>query len=138
MSEQPQIEAPKRIAPRRLWFGFTGAAVAWILAGILNALLAWQACMGGEAGSFFFTQTGVRIVLGVITFGLMAVGIVAGLVSYRNWRQLSEKPDIVSAEGRGREEFMALFGMVVSVSLGMGMLWFAIPIYIIRMCVRAH
>ena len=137
MSEQQQIEA-ERIAPRRLWFGFTGAAIAWILAGILNALLAWQACMGGEAGSFIFTQTRIRIVLGIITFGLMAVGAAAGFVSYRNWRQLSERPDIVSAEGRGREEFMSLVGMVVSVSLGMGMLWFAIPIYLIRMCVRAH
>lgn len=138
MSEQQQIEVQERISPRRLWFGFTGAAASWIVAGILNALLAWQACMGGEAGSFIFTQTGIRIVLGVITIGLLATGAAAGFISYRNWRELSDKSDILAAEGRGREEFMALFGLVVSVSLGMGMIWFAIPIYIIRMCVRAH
>jgi len=138
MTDEQQVEVSNRVTPKRLWFGFTGGAVAWVVAGLLNVMLAWQACIGGEAGSFIFTQTRIRIVLGVITFGFLAVAFASGLVSYRNWRALSQMPDLVSAEGRGRQEFMALFGLVVSISLGVGILWFALPIYIIRMCVRAH
>ncbi len=138
MNDQEQLERSEAVTPKRLWFGFTGAAVAWSLAGVLNVLLAWQSCMGGEQGSFIFTQAGIRIVLGVITFGLLAASIASGYISYQNWRALSQKPDIVSAEGRGRKEFMALFGLVVSVSLGMGIVWFALPIYILQMCVRAR
>jgi hypothetical protein len=138
MKDETQIEEERRVSPKQLWFGFAGAAGAWTLAGLLNVLLAWQACMGGEAGSFIFTQTGLRIVLGVITFALLAVAIVAGLTSYRNWRALSRAPDFIEAEGRSRKEFMAIFGVVVSVSLAMGLIWFAIPIYILGICVRAH
>jgi len=138
MNYNQQLDPSHAVTSRRLWFGFAGAAAAWTLAGILNALLAWQSCMGGEAGSFIFTETGIRVVLGIITFGLLAMAIAAGLISYRNWRVLSDKTDIVEAEGRGRAEFMALFGMVVSVSLGVGIFWFALPIYIIHMCVRAR
>jgi hypothetical protein len=138
MSDQTQVETRQPVSSNRLWFGFAGAAAAWVLAGLLNVLLAWQACMGGEAGSFIFTQTGIRVVLGIITFALLAVAVVAGLISFRNWRDLSREPDFLEAEGRSRKEFMAIFGVVVSASLTMGLIWFAIPIYVISMCVRAH
>ena len=127
---------PAEVSRKRLWFGFVAAAAAWILAGLLNIFLAWQACMGGEAGSFWFTQTGMRVVLGVITFGLLAVAVIAGVVSYQNWRALSDRRELLDAEARERQEFMALFGMIVSVSLGVGIAWFSIPIYVLQMCVR--
>jgi hypothetical protein len=127
-----------QVSGKRLWFGFAGGAAAWVLAGLVNVLIAWQACMGGEAGSAIFTQTWIWVVLGIITLGLLATGIAAGMVSYDNWRKLSGSSDLSNAEGRGRQEYMALFGIFVSASLFAGMVWFAIPIYIIRMCVRAY
>lgn len=138
MTKSEKTMVAERVSSKLLWFGFTGAAVAWSLAGVLNVLFAWQACMGGETGSSVFTQTGIRILLGFITFGLLAISIAAGYISYRNWRKLSTQPEIVEAEGRGRQEFMALFGLVVSVSLGVGIIWFAIPIYILGICVRGR
>ncbi|MGH9521562.1 MAG: hypothetical protein ACRD3E_03405 [Terriglobales bacterium] len=133
-----QKERAQQVSPKRLWFGFAGGAASWIFAGLLNVLLAWQSCMGGEAGSAMFTQTWVWVVLGIITIGLLATGIAAGVVSYDNWRTLSGKSDFSEAEGRGREEYMAMVGVFVSVSLVAGIVWFAIPIYIIRMCVRSY
>ena len=124
------------IAPKRLWFGFAAAVAAWSLAGFLNVLFAWQACLGGEAGSGVFTSTWLRVLLGFITFGLLAVAVAAGFVSYRNWQRLSDKSSFVEAEGRGREEFMAMTGVFVSASLGIGIALFAIPIYILGICVR--
>jgi hypothetical protein len=130
----PQSDIP----PKRLWFGFSGAAVAWILAGIVDAWLAWVACMGHEAGSGVFTSVGMRVLLGVITFGLLAVASAGGLVSFANWRRLSQSREFMDAEGRGRQQFMALVGVFISVSLGIGILWFSIPIYILGICVRAR
>jgi hypothetical protein len=138
MNEPLQQDVPCPVSPKRLWFGFVGGAAAWILAGLLNVLFAWQSCLGGEAGSFVFTQTGIRVLLGVITFLLLALAIAAGVVSFQNWRALSEQREFSDAEGRGRREFMAMFGVFVSASLGAGIIWFALPIYIVRMCVRAH
>lgn len=124
------------VTAKQLWFGFAASALAWTLAGLLNVFFAWQACMGGEAGSGVFTSTAFHVLLGLITFGLLAVAIIAGIVSYRNWRKLSEKPSFTDAEGRGREEFMAVAGVFVSASLGIGIALFAIPIYVLGMCVR--
>jgi hypothetical protein len=126
------------IPPKRLWFGFSGAALAWIVAGLVDAWLAWVACMGHEAGSGVFTSVGMRVLLGVVTFALLGVAIAGGLISFRNWRRLSESHDFIEAEGRGREQFMALVGVFISVSLGIGIVWFALPIYILGICVRAR
>jgi hypothetical protein len=80
----------------------------------------------------------MHILLGIITFALLGLAAAAGIVSFRNWRALSQRHEFVHAEGRGRREFMAMFGVFVSVALGGGIVWFALPIYIVRMCVRAH
>lgn len=136
MNLQTSSEERRTIPAKRLWFGFAGAAAAWALAGLLNVLLAWQACMGGEEGSGPFTSTGFRVMLGIITFGLFAVAITAGLTSFRNWRRLSNKESFMDAEARGREEFMAMAGVFISASLGIGIALFAIPIFILGICVR--
>jgi hypothetical protein len=126
------------VPPKRLWFGFSGAVAAWVLAGVVDAALAWIACMGHEAGSGVFTSVGMRILLGVITFGLLAIATAGGMISFRNWQRLSDESEITEAEGRGRKQFMALVGVFISISLGLGIIWFAIPIYILGICVRAR
>lgn len=124
------------ISSKRLWFGFIGAVPAWILAGILNVLLAWQACMGGELGSGPFTSGGMELMLGVITFFFLAVAVAGGIVSFGNWRKLSEQPHIAEAEARGRKEYMALSGVIISTILAVGIAWFSVPIYVLGPCVR--
>jgi hypothetical protein len=134
MSTQANLPPPDEISPKRLWFGFSGAAVAWAMAGVLDASLAWFVCMGYEAGNGVFTTVGMRILLGLITFGLLAVAIAGGMISFRNWRKLSEQDRFIEAEGRGRKQFMALAGVFVSVALGFGLIWFSIPVYILSIC----
>ena len=112
--------------------------MAWVLAGLINAILAWLACIGGDAGAAFFTPTGIHVVLGIITFFMLALDVAAGIVAFQNWRILSRQDNFVDAEARPRQEFMGLFGVIVSATLGAGIVWFVLPIYIIRMCVRAH
>jgi hypothetical protein len=43
---------------------------------------------------------------------------------------------LIEAEGRGREEFMALSGIFVSASLVIGMVLFSIPVFVLNICQR--
>jgi hypothetical protein len=126
------------IGPKRLWFGFSAAAFAWILTGFLDATLAWYACFGGESGWGIFTSTGLRVLLGFISFGLLAVAAAAGVISYRNWRRLSESDRFIEAEAHGRQQFMALSGVFLSVSLGIGIIWFSMGVYLLAICQRVR
>ncbi|MGH9325202.1 MAG: hypothetical protein ACRD2B_00725 [Terriglobia bacterium] len=123
---------------KRLWFGTFAAGVAWTLTGLIDGLLAWQACMSGPAKHGVYTQLGMHILLGVITFGFLAITIIAGVISFRNWRAYSQESSFLSAEGRDRREFMSMAGVFVAASLGMGIIWFALAVYIIRVCMQAR
>ena len=138
MSDETHTEPREVLSTTRLWFGFAGAAIAWVLAGVLNVTLAGSTCTRDKAALFSSTQTEIQVVLGIITLLLLALAAWAGVVSFQNWRTLSRQADFVEAEGPGRKEFMAIFGVFVSASLAMGIIWFVLPIYIVRMCVRAH
>jgi hypothetical protein len=99
--------------------------------------------MGGEAegGTAAFTSPWFRVMLGFITFGLLALSIIAGVISYRNWQRLSkgdEFEEFVESEARSRREYMALCGVFISASLGFGIALFAIPVYILGVCVRGR
>jgi len=74
----------------------------------------------------------------LITVALFATIVTSGIVSYRNWRRLSADADLESAEGRGREEFMALLGVFVSLTLGFSVLWLALPLFVLDLCVRTR
>lgn len=138
MSTRANLPETNEVTPKRLWFGFSGAAFAWALAGFLDATLAWFACRGGEMGSSVFTTTGMRVLLGFITFGLLAIATAGGLISFSNWRKLSENEAFIEGEARGRKQFMAKVGVILSISLGVGIIWFAIPVYILGLCVRGR
>src|SRR5581483_6757945 len=127
------------VSRKRLWFGFTSGAIAWSIAGTFDAIVAWHTCSGRALGSTpVFTQTGLRILLGVITFALLAITTAAGVISYKVWRQLSASSDFLSAEAYGRKQYMAMSGVLISAALGIGIVWFSIPIYILGACVRAR
>ncbi|MFY9977786.1 MAG: hypothetical protein WAK22_06120, partial [Candidatus Sulfotelmatobacter sp.] len=85
-----------------------------------------------------FTSAGLRILLGFISFGLLAITLWAGITSYLNWRRLSESDDLMEAEAYGRQQFMALCGVFLSVTLGIGIIWFSMAVYIIGICQRVR
>jgi hypothetical protein len=139
MSTRPNPPNSEAISERRLWFGFAGAVPAWILAGLIDFILAWHVCMGQELGANpVYTSVGMRILLGVITFGALAVATAGAIVSFRNWQRLSNESEFINAEGRARKQYMALSGVLLSTSLAVGIVWFSIPIYLLNLCVRAR
>jgi hypothetical protein len=126
------------IAPGRLWFGVAASAAAWFVLGLTEILLTWAACLHREQLGGASGHPGVLLLTIVIAVVLFAVIVTSGTVSYRNWRRLSADADLESAEGRGREEFMALLGVFVSLTLGFSTVWLALPLFIIDLCVRTR
>jgi hypothetical protein len=126
------------ISPGRLWFGVAASAAAWFVLGLVDILLTWAACLHGDQLGGASSHPGILLLTLVITIVLFAIILASGLVSYRNWRRLSADPGLESAEGRGREEFMALLGIFVSLTLGFSVIWLALPLFILDLCVRTR
>ncbi len=139
MSLRRQSETGPETPSRALFFGVAGAAAAWVIALFVNVVVSGPGCSRAVTAYLAVTPLWMRIVLGAVTGFLLAVAIAAGLVCYRVWRRLtSNQASLVEAEGHSRQEYVALFGLFVSISLGLGLVWFVLPIYIIRICTRAH
>ena len=80
---------------------------------------------------------GVRILIGIVALVLLAIALSAGFVSLSNWRRLSAQP-LLSGEAVERDQFMAMLGVIVTLTLGMGILWLAIPPLFLDICWRAR
>ena len=126
------------VRPRRLWFGFTASVISWVLLGGLDILITWRACIHQENFGIPSAHPAVRIAFGFVAIALLIVTISAGLTSYRNWRSLSARSHVLAAEAVERHEFMALLGIIISITLGMGILWLALPPLFLDICWRAR
>ena len=126
------------VPPGRLWFGVAASAAAWFVLGLADILLTWAACLHREELGGASGHPGILFLTIFITVVLFAIIVASGTVSYRNWRRLSVDADLESAEGRGREEFMALLGVFVSLTLGFSVIWLALPLFILDLCVRTR
>jgi hypothetical protein len=126
------------VPPRRLWFGFAASAASWITLGCLDVLITWRACMHQEGFGVPNAHPSVRVLFVVFTLVLLAITMAAGFTSYRNWQSLSTSTRVLGAEAVERHEFMALLGVIVSVTLGMGIIWLSLPPLFLDLCWRAR
>ncbi|HET9742623.1 MAG TPA: hypothetical protein VFQ00_07735 [Terriglobales bacterium] len=122
------------LSRRALWFGFATAAIAWLLTGIADVLITWQACPAARNGGSM--ESSYRGLYLGFTFALLAASMAAGLISFRNWRRLSSAPSIAEAEGKGRREYMALIGVFISITMGVSIVWLSLPIFLLNICSR--
>jgi hypothetical protein len=103
-----------------------------------DVLITWWACIENQQLGGGTARAGVGFLYFVATVLLIGVAVAAGITSYRNWRQLSQAPSLGEAEGQGRREFMALLGVFISLTLGVGLIWLTVPLFILNLCVRAR
>jgi hypothetical protein len=120
------------------WFGVAGSSLAWIALGIGDILITWRACLHPELFGGPSNSPGARLLYFVITFVLIGLAAMAGVSSYRNWKKFSDRRALLRAEGKERTEFIALAGLFMSFTLGFGMLWFCLPLFVIQICIRAR
>ncbi|MBV9760026.1 MAG: hypothetical protein JO340_05635 [Acidobacteriaceae bacterium] len=133
-SHNPQHPVPSR----QLWFGFTGSAASWIVLSAGYVLITWWACVENTQLGGGTPRPGAVLLYSSAAVLLIGLAVAAGLISYRNWRRLSDAPTLGEAESPGRREFMALLGVFVSFTLGIGLIWLTIPLLILKLCVRAR
>lgn len=69
---------------------------------------------------------------------LLATTIYAGITSYRNWRFYATMREICETPAVGRGEFMAAGGVLVALTMGVSMIWLALPPLFLDLCWRAH
>lgn len=125
------------VSSRRLWFGLLTSAVSWVSLGCIDILINWRACTHQEDYGIPPTQTGARILIGAIALFLLMLSITAGVTSYKNWRSLSQQP-LLEAEAVERRQFMAYIGIIVTITLGVGILLLAMPPLFLDICWRAR
>jgi hypothetical protein len=136
MTATPKLPPPP--SERSLWFGFVTAAAAWTLLGFLDVVLVWRFCVHPAGYAMPPVPLAVRWIYFLPAAGLLALTVYAGLVSHRNWRRLSTARDVVSAQAVERREFMAALGVIVTITMGMGIVWLALPPFLIDLCQRAR
>ena len=127
------------IGSPKLWFGFTAATAAWVLLGLLDLLIVWRACVGGEQSSDPHSNTATIVEFAIVTFALLGLSIASGVISYGNWKRLcGNRERLADAEGRSREEFMALAGVYLSFTMSIGIVWLGLPVAMLQLCVRTR
>lgn len=126
------------VSAARLWFGFAGSAASWIALGLADIVITWRACLDRDQFGMSHAQLSFRVLYFVVTLLLLITGISAGRISYRNWRDLASDRAISKAEAGGRSEYMALAGVFISFTLGIGIILLGVPVAILNLCVRAH
>jgi hypothetical protein len=120
----------------RQWFSLWGAACCWVALGIAGSLITWRACLHGEqsgGASAHPAMTDLNIALFLL---LLAISLFAGLLSYRTWHRLNGKGNIFTSESTGREEYMAMIGVLITTTMGVGIIWMGIPLWILSQGVR--
>ena len=125
------------VTPRRLWTGLLTTAVSWVALGCIDILINWRACTHQEDYGIPPAQPAARILIGAFALLFLVLSVAAGFTSYSNWRHLSSQA-LLEAAAVERHQFMAFIGIVITVTLGVGIVLLAIPPLFLDICWRAR
>jgi hypothetical protein len=123
---------------KSLWFGFATSAAAFTFLGFLDIIFVWQFCTHQTDYGMHPVSLGVRWAFFLVALGLLALSVHSGVVSHGIWRRLSMERHVMEAQATERHEFMAALGVVVTIIMGMGIVWLALPAFIVNFCQRAR
>lgn len=129
---------PVPVSPRRLWFGVLASGCAWFALGIAEMFITWRACLHNEAFGNASSHPPATAAALIVTFILIGLVAVAGFVSYATWRRLAAQRSLMETEAHDYREFVALVGVIFSFTLGVGMVWMGLPLFILRLCARVR
>lgn len=130
--------SPTKVSRGRLWFCLWGAAACWVALSITDTLITWRECLHEEQYGGGSIHTGLLILNIVLFFVLLGIAAAAGILSYRTWRGLAGGGNIFHSESPERKEYMALVGVLITVTAGVGIIWLGIPLWIITICARVR
>lgn len=126
------------VSRKRQWFALWGPAAAWVILFFANIVITWQACLHHEQLGGTSSHAGLLILNMVVFFALLATAIIAGVLAYRAWRRRSGEGSFINAEAEDRHEYMAMVGVLMTITMGIGIIWLGMPLWIISLCVRTR
>jgi len=126
------------VSRKRQWFALWGPAAAWIVLFFANIVITWQACLHHEQLGGASSHDGLLILNMIVFLALLATAITAGILAYRAWRMRAGPGSFIYAEAEDRHEYMAMIGVLMTVTMGIGILWLGLPLWIISLCVRTR
>jgi len=138
MAENTYPAEPHRLSLSRLLYGFSAAAAAWALEGVVGVVVSSQFCPADLPHWGLASETSVKVALGIVTLALLAIAVSAGLVSLRNWRTLAGQREFAHAEGISREGFLAIAGIFISIVFTVAIIWSGISLIMLNECMRAR
>lgn len=109
--------------------------IAWATHGLLSVVISSELC-SENSGSI--SAGGVRLILAILTLGLLLLCAAGLSTSYRSWRALTAEPDLLHASASGRPEYMALLGVVVNSVFLLALLWAGLPLILLDVCNKAR
>jgi hypothetical protein len=133
-NSHPELSSPPS---NRLWFGLTASAAAWLLLGTMDLLVVWTECAHQQQYSGEGSHPASRILSFALSIAFLIVAAAGGTTSYYNWRNLSRQQNFLETNATDRREFMALIGVIISITLGVGIVWLSMPLLLIQFCERA-
>lgn len=136
MSAEITPQARPKVSSKRIWFGFAAAFFCWWGLGITDVMITWRECLHHEQFGTSSSHPGLLWLNIGIFLALLIVAVVAGITSYRNWRTLSGERGIFSAEAHRPYEYLAMMGVLMTLMLTVGIIWFGLPLFIIQLCAR--
>ncbi len=137
-THNPPLRYANRLPQKRLWFGTAAGAAAWALQGFTCFLISTQACKYGAGRLGPLGGPGVRILIGAVTLVFLAITVIGGMTSYRNWKAISEQRSLTHAEALNREAFMSLIGVFLSVTFVIAIIWAGLTPIFENVCINAR
>ena len=129
---------PQEVSRIRQWFSLWGAVCCWIGFSIADVILTWRECIFREQYPGVNGQPALLALNIALFLLLLAAALLAGFLSYRTWRRLHGPGSFINSESTGRQEYMAMVGVLITTTMGVGIIWLGIPLWIITLCVRTR
>lgn len=122
----------------RQWFALWGSAIAWLVLFFANIVITWQACLHHEQFGGTSSHPVLLILNMVVFLSLFATAVLSGILAYRAWRKRAGSGNFFEAEAEDRHEYMAMIGVLMTIAMGIGIIWLGLPLWIISLCVRTR
>ena len=141
--------APSRARVRRaaLWFGLLGGPIAWSVQTLINLPVASHGCFPRLTPLDAPITGAMRGIAFVVSLAALAIGLAAAAVAWRSWRHTRDEQQSGTGNarqhgaehalletGEGRTRFMALAGVLTSVTFLVASAIHAAAIFLVLPC----
>jgi hypothetical protein len=146
---QPAHPAPERVRVGlpALWFGLYGGPLAWSVQTLVNLPIAAHGCFPRLEPLSSPATNASRIAVIVVSIAALCVCVAAAVVAYRSWTRTREEQqggagsartrapaNALAETGEGRTRFMALAGLLTSLTFLVVSLVHTASIFLVTPC----